>query len=110
MSVAATSLAPAGGAGQLKAVNVTSVKGDSMLTAAQIGQFKADGYLKGGRVLTDEQVGVLQEEIERVIRDVGTGGPQPVLCRSLSGDPDHPVWQIVNIWEASEPFRALIFT
>ena len=83
-----------------------------MLTAAQISQFTADGYLKGGRVLTDEQVGVLQEEIERVIREAGTGtgGPRPVLCRNLSGDPDRPVWQIVNIWEASEPFRALIFT
>ena len=45
-----------------------------MLTAAQISRFQADGYLKGGRVLTDEQVGVLQEEIERVIRDAGTGG------------------------------------
>ncbi len=27
---------------------------------------------------------------------------------NLSGDESHPVWQVVNIWEASEPFRDLM--
>jgi hypothetical protein len=49
-----------------------------MLTEAQVQQFKRDGYLKGGRVLDDDAVGVLQEEIARVIRDVDTGARQPV--------------------------------
>jgi hypothetical protein len=81
-----------------------------MLTAAQIEEFKARGYLRGSRVLTEEQVDILQEEVLRVIRDAEASapGPQPVLCRDLAGDPSHPVWQIVNIWEASGPFRALI--
>jgi phytanoyl-CoA hydroxylase len=79
-----------------------------MLTEAQVQQFKRDGYLKGGRVLGDDAVGVLQEEITRVIRDVDKGGRQPVRLANLSGDPARPVWQIVNIWEASDPFQDLI--
>ncbi len=79
-----------------------------MLTPAQIDEFKARGYLRGQRVLDDEQVDVLREEMARVIRDVGTEAPQPVRCVNLSGDADHPVWQIVNIWEASPAFRELI--
>jgi ectoine hydroxylase-related dioxygenase (phytanoyl-CoA dioxygenase family) len=80
-----------------------------MLTHEQIGQFKNDGYLKSGRVLSDEHVAILQQEMERVIRDHGKPAiPQPVLCRNLSRDEQRPVWQIVNIWEASAPFRELI--
>jgi ectoine hydroxylase-related dioxygenase (phytanoyl-CoA dioxygenase family) len=79
-----------------------------MLTEPQVQQFKRDGYLRGGRVLDDDAVGVLQEEIARVIRDVGKGGRQPVRLANLTGDAAHPVWQVVNIWEASDPFHALI--
>jgi ectoine hydroxylase-related dioxygenase (phytanoyl-CoA dioxygenase family) len=79
-----------------------------MLTEAQVQQFSRDGYLKGGRILGDDAVRVLQEEIARVIRDDGTAVRQPVRLANLTGDPDHPVWQIVNIWEASDPFEALI--
>jgi hypothetical protein len=46
-----------------------------MLTEAQVQQFKQDGYLRGGRVVGDDTVGVLQEEIARVIRDVDKGVP-----------------------------------
>jgi ectoine hydroxylase-related dioxygenase (phytanoyl-CoA dioxygenase family) len=33
--------------------------------------------------------------------------PQPVLARNLVED-EHPVWQIVNIWQASPPFKQLM--
>ena len=80
-----------------------------MLSQTQVQQFQRDGYLRGGTVLNEDQVGVLQEEIERVIRDRDrTDVPQPVLCHNMTGDPEQPVWQIVNIWEASEPYRELI--
>ncbi|MDQ2732411.1 MAG: phytanoyl-CoA dioxygenase family protein [Armatimonadota bacterium] len=79
-----------------------------MLSDEQVAQFHRDGYLRGNRVLTDEQVGVLQDEMARVIQDQGKAGiPQPVSCTNLTGNPEAPVWQIVNIWEASEPFREL---
>jgi len=78
-----------------------------MLSNAQVAQFHRDGYLKGGRVLSDEQVEELRAELTRVIAEQGKGGvPQPVALRPLGGT-ERPVWQIVNIWEASEPFRRL---
>jgi phytanoyl-CoA hydroxylase len=79
-----------------------------MLTEQQVQQFQQDGYLKGARVLDEDTVGVLQEEIARVIRQGDQGGRQPVRLTNLTRDDAHPVWQIVNIWEASDPFQALI--
>jgi ectoine hydroxylase-related dioxygenase (phytanoyl-CoA dioxygenase family) len=79
-----------------------------MLSQEQIQEFKTNGYLRGGRVLTDEQVEVLREDVARVIRDRDANTPQPVMIKNLTGNDATPVWQIVNIWEASEPFRQLI--
>jgi len=80
-----------------------------MLTQDQVEEFRANGYLKGGKVLDDAAIEELREEMARVIREHGAADvAQPVLCRNLSGNPDAPVWQIVNIWEASAPFRALV--
>jgi phytanoyl-CoA hydroxylase len=79
-----------------------------MLTGAQVAQFKRDGYIKGGKVLFDHEVEVLREEVLRVIREKDRKDiPQPVMCHNM-GKPEAPVWQIVNIWMASEPFRRLI--
>src|SRR5579871_5090779 len=80
-----------------------------MLTDQQVAEFNANGYVKGGQVLTDEQVENLRTEMARVIEDRDRPGvKQPVLLRNLSGDDKAPVWQIVNIWEASAPFKELI--
>lgn len=80
-----------------------------MLSETQVRQFETDGYLRGGAVLNEDQVGLLQMEVERVIRDRDrTDVPQPVLCHNMTGDPDRPVWQVVNIWMASAPYRDLI--
>jgi len=79
-----------------------------MLTESQIAQFRAQGFLKGSRVLSDEEVETLRAELTRVIEQQGRLTRRPVSLRNLSGNPEAPVWQIVNIWEASEPFRALI--
>jgi phytanoyl-CoA hydroxylase len=78
-----------------------------MLSPAQVQSFDTNGYLKGGRILDDAQVDELRDEIERVIRDKDAGGRQPVLLRNF-GQPDAPVWQIVNIWNASDAFQRLI--
>ena len=78
-----------------------------MLTAEQIDQFHRDGYLRGSSVLTDAQVEVLQDEVLRVIDNRDNPGKQPVLLHNMA-KPEAPVWQIVNIWEASEPFFELI--
>jgi len=78
-----------------------------MLTDEQIEEFQADGYLRGGQVISDEEVEVLRGEVLRVIEGREGPGKQPVLLHNM-GKPEAPVWQIVNIWEASEPFFDLI--
>jgi len=80
-----------------------------MLTPAQIAEFKTQGYLRGPRVLTDAQVDELCADMQRVIdqrerKDI----KQPVLCHNFTGNDATPVWQIVNIWEASPAFGQLI--
>ena len=80
-----------------------------MLTDAQIAQFHANGFLNGGVVLDDDAVEELRADVMRVIEDRENEDiPQPVLVRNLSGNDDTPVWQIVNIWQASAPFKALM--
>lgn len=78
-----------------------------MLTPGQVGRFAADGFLKGPRILTGAQVDELRGELERVIRDHGKGDRQPVSLRDI-GKGTGSVWQIVNIWEASDAFAALV--
>lgn len=80
-----------------------------MLTPQQVAEFKSVGYLRGAKVISDAQVDVLRGEIERVINERERKDiPQPVLCHNFTGDETAPVWQIVNIWEASKPFGELI--
>lgn len=80
-----------------------------MLTDAQVTQFHANGFLNGGVVLDDKTVEELRSEVMRVIDEREKEDiPQPVRLVNLSGQEDAPVWQIVNIWQASEPFRNLM--
>jgi ectoine hydroxylase-related dioxygenase (phytanoyl-CoA dioxygenase family) len=80
-----------------------------MLSAAQVEQFHRDGFLNGGPVLTDAEVEELRAELTRVIEQKGRGDvPQPVLLRNLSGNDKAPVWQVVNIWQASPAFRRIM--
>lgn len=82
----------------------------TMLTLAQVAEFKSQGYLRGSKMLDDAQVDELRAEIDRVIeqrdrKDI----PQPVLCHNFTFNDATPVWQIVNIWEASPAFAKLIY-
>ena len=80
-----------------------------MLGAAQVAQFQADGFLLGGRVLDDDMVEQLRAELDRVISDQDKPGvPQPVRLSNLTGNVEAPVWQVVNIWQASDAYRRLI--
>jgi ectoine hydroxylase-related dioxygenase (phytanoyl-CoA dioxygenase family) len=79
-----------------------------MLSEREISQFEDDGFLLGPCVLDASQVRVLNDEIMRVIEQRDRGEAQPVLLRNLSGSETSPVWQIVNIWQASGAFADLI--
>ena len=80
-----------------------------MLSPEQVAEFDQNGFVLGGRVLDDGAVEELRGEMERVIRDHDKPGvPQPVLLSNIGPDDRHAIWQIVNIYEASAPFRRLI--
>jgi hypothetical protein len=80
-----------------------------MLTVEQIEQYRRSGFVNGGPVLDDLTVEELQAEVLRVIADREKPSiQQPVRVANLSSDPAFPIWQIVNIWQASPPFHALI--
>jgi ectoine hydroxylase-related dioxygenase (phytanoyl-CoA dioxygenase family) len=80
-----------------------------MLSEQQIADFQANGYVNGGHILSDDEVEELRGEVMRVIDErERTDIAQPVLVRNLARDDNAPVWQIVNIWQASEPFRRLV--
>src|SRR5882672_9055928 len=79
-----------------------------MLTERQISEFHRDGFVLGPRVLSEPEIKTLNDEVMRVIELRNESGPQPVLLRNLSDSAANPVWQIVNIWEASRPFAELI--
>ena len=80
-----------------------------MLSPAQVDTFRKKGFLLGSRVLSDEQVDELREELARVIDNYETPEvPQPVRIANLGGKEESPVWQIVNIWEASSAYHRLV--
>lgn len=84
-----------------------------MLGNVQIQEFHENGFLLGERIFDDDQVEKLRGELERVI----TESPEkPDLSlskathiRNLKGNPEAPVWQIINIWQTSDVFRAVTF-
>ena len=87
-----------------------------MLRDEQIAAFDRDGFLNSGPILDNAEIEDIASGLARVL-DVGPDGfvegqPQPVSFRDLRGGAegasDHPVWQIVNIWEASPAFERLI--
>ncbi|NKB66677.1 MAG: phytanoyl-CoA dioxygenase family protein [Candidatus Latescibacteria bacterium] len=88
-----------------------------MLQQEQIDQFHRDGFLNGGRILNDEAIDELSDALEAILakgpNGFGEGEPRPVSFRDLGSQGDqpsaNPVWQIVNIWEASPPFQRLIY-
>lgn len=81
-----------------------------MLSTSEIQQFEDDGFLLGGRVCTDAQADHLASEMERVIRDQHRKDvPQPNRIVNLA-QPAAPVWQILNIYEASDAYRELMHT
>lgn len=77
-----------------------------MLSADQVREFERRGCLKLGRLLDDPEIELLRAELAAVI--AGHTARPPVRLANLSGDEARPVWQIVNIWEASDAFAELL--
>lgn len=79
-----------------------------MLSAEEVKKFNVDGYLKGHKIMSDDEVETLREETMRVIRDrEDKSKPQPIMLHNM-GKNGTEVWQIVNIWRASPAFKKLV--
>ena len=79
-----------------------------MLSEAQVREFRDRGFVLGERVLDDAEVDELRGELERVLTATDfPDGRRPVRCSDLSRNEGRPVWQIVNIWQASDAFARL---
>src|SRR5262245_48020342 len=80
----------------------------AMLSSEPLRQYRERGFVRGGRVLDEGQIEELRAEVERVVADRDDASkPQPVRLVNM-GKPEHPVWQIVNIWQASDAFFKLV--
>ncbi len=80
-----------------------------ILTDEQIKTFQQNGFVKGGRVLSDDEVEELREELDRVVRERDDESiKQPVRTSVWGEQSGKPVWQIVNIWEVSSAYERLM--
>lgn len=78
-----------------------------MLSPEQVAAYARDGYVKGSHILDDAAVEELRAELLRVISTADDGqAKKPVLLHKM-GNPQAPIWQIVNIWQVSAPFARL---
>lgn len=79
--------------------------GEKMLSAEQAETFIRDGFLAGPIVLEAVEVDELCEELDRVIAEQDRFDvAQPVRVANLDTE-TNPVWQVVNIWNASPAYR-----
>ncbi len=80
-----------------------------MLSQQQIEQFHAKGFLNAGKVLDMDHIEILRDEVMRTIEQrTDPSIKQPVSCRNLSRVETEPIWQILDIWISSPPFRKLL--
>ncbi len=79
-----------------------------MLSVEQIEDFRTHGYVKGPRILSDAEADALRERMFTVLEEQSAARPESK--RNLLGDDaKRVVYQIVNIWEADEQFRSLLY-
>ncbi|HXG23814.1 MAG TPA: phytanoyl-CoA dioxygenase family protein [Chthonomonadales bacterium] len=78
-----------------------------MLTRQQIEQFREIGFLKVGKVLTDEQTKALRARLDDVLE--GRSKAEPEAKRNMLGNTEQVVIQVVNIWMADDLFREHIY-
>lgn len=74
-----------------------------MLTDAQVGEFKARGFLLGPSVYSGAEADSLRHRLEDVIE--GRSAAKPECLRNMVQDSEQVVIQVVNIWEADNLFR-----
>ncbi|MDP7334464.1 MAG: phytanoyl-CoA dioxygenase family protein [SAR324 cluster bacterium] len=79
------------------------------LTDQQIYQYRTNGFVNGGPLISESSADELAQSIDKVIhRNDLSNSPKPDILRNLSSTEEQPIWQIVNIWKASSLFAKLL--
>src|SRR5579862_2120885 len=78
-----------------------------MLSQQQVEEFRSTGFLKYGRVLSEEQTSALRDRLDDVME--GRTAAQPEAKRNMLGDQEQVVVQVVNIWAADDLFREHLY-
>ena len=80
-----------------------------ILSDHQMYLYKQNGFVNAGPLISEADADELANEILSIVdqREDRTR-PQPVRIANLSKDEQTPIWQIVNIWQASEAFTQLL--
>lgn len=79
-----------------------------MLSERQVEDFHRDGFVTGGQVVDDAEIGQLRADLAQAIDGAVPDRRQvPVRCVDLNGNEQRPVWQTVNMWQASGAFEEL---
>ena len=71
--------------------------------------FERNGFVNAGPLISEAEADQLANEILTIIeRREDSNFPQPLRIANLSREAEKPIWQIVNIWQASEAFSQLL--
>ena len=82
---------------------------DDMLSEHQAYLFERNGFVNAGPLISEAEADQLADEILTIIeRREDPNSPQPLRIANLSREAEKPIWQIVNIWQASEVFSQLL--
>ena len=82
---------------------------EDLLSDHQVYLYKQNGFVNAGPLISEAEATELADEILSVVdhREDQTR-PQPIRVANLSREDQRPIWQIVNIWQASEAFKQLL--
>ena len=82
---------------------------EDLLSDHQVYLYKQNGFVNAGPLISEAEATELADEILSVVdhREDQTR-PQPIRVANLSREDQRPIWQIVNIWQASEAFKKLL--
>ena len=81
----------------------------SDLSEQHIYQYRSNGFINAGPLITELEADELAETILEVFdRKDYASFPQPDSFRNISSTSEKPIWQIVNIWKASDKFKNLV--
>jgi ectoine hydroxylase-related dioxygenase (phytanoyl-CoA dioxygenase family) len=80
------------------------------LTDAQVRFYRENGYVKGGRVLSDEQIAVLREGLERIRRNENPRvGRLYEIDAEYTKAPDKHVFHFLGAWLVDEAFHDILW-